>query len=338
MTSRETENTGKVQTALLALLKAGLWECSPNNLNLFPLSATEWKHVFRMAGQQTVAGLTFQGLRCLPDNLLPPQTLLLQWTAETDAIERRNKKMNAALQALCSSFQEKGLNPILLKGQGIARLYENPLLRECGDIDLYFQSAHDREAALQHIRQMRIQIKEEPDGSAFYVWQGVKVEHHQRLFDLYNPFQQHAIGLLIRQKGFQETGSAPYRLPSPFLNLLLLNLHILKHALGRGIGLRQFCDMARACYKLHGDINREEMKTVCRKLGLGQWNPLLHAFLTDCLGLPAECLPYPEVASTAQPLSDIVWRGGTSDSITRYTATRKERHANGKQPARSDAT
>lgn len=218
--------------------------------------------------------------------------------------------MNAALQTLCSSFKEKGLNPILLKGQGIARLYENPLLRECGDIDLYFQSAHDREAALQHIRQMRIQIKEEPDGSAFYVWQGVKVEHHQRLFDLYNPFQQHAIGLLIRQKGFQETGSAPYRLPSPFLNLLLLNLHILKHALGRGIGLRQFCDMARACYKLHGDINREEMKTVCRKLGLGQWNPLLHAFLTDCLGLPAECLPYPEVASTAQPLSDIVWRGG----------------------------
>ena len=138
MTSRETENTGKVQTALLALLKAGLWECSPNNLNLFPLSATEWKHVFRMAGQQTVTGLTFQGLRCLPDNLLPPQTLLLQWTAETDAIERRNKKMNAALQALCSSFKEKGLNPILQKGQGIARLYENPLLRECGYIDLYF--------------------------------------------------------------------------------------------------------------------------------------------------------------------------------------------------------
>ena len=310
MTSRETENTERERTALLALLKAGLWECSPNNLNLFPLSATEWKHVFRMAGQQTVTGLTFQGLRWLPDNLLPPQTLLLQWTAETDAIERRNKKMNAALQTLCSSFKEKGLNPILLKGQGIARLYENPLLRECGDIDLYFQSAHDREAALQHIRQMRIQIKEEPDGSAFYVWQGVKVEHHQRLFDLYNPFQQHAIGLLIRQKGFQETGSAPYRLPSPFLNLLLLNLHILKHALGRGIGLRQFCDMARACYKLHGEINREEMKAVCRKLGLGQWNPLLHAFLTDCLGLPAECLPYPEVASTAQPLSDIVWRGG----------------------------
>lgn len=261
------------------------------------------------------------------------------------AMDRRNgchrtekQKMNAALQTLCSSFHEKGLNPILLKGQGIARLYENPLLRECGDIDLYFQSAHDRDAALQHIRKMCIQIKEEPDGSAFYVWQGVKVEHHQRLFDLYNPFQQNSINLLIRQKGFQETGSAPYRLPSPFLNLLLLNLHILKHALGRGIGLRQFCDMARACYKLHGNINREEMKTVCRKLGLGQWNPLLHAFLTDCLGLPAECLPYDETASTAQPLSDIVWRGGTSDSITRYTATRKERHANGKQPARSDAT
>ena len=93
--------------------------------------------------------------------------------------------------------------------------------------------------------------------------------------------------------------------------------------------------MARACYKLHGEINREEMKTVCRKLGLGQWNPLLHAFLTDCLGLPAECLPYDETASTAQPLSEIVWRGGNFGQHNPYTATRKERHANGKQPARS---
>ena len=32
--------------------------------------------------------------------------------------------------------------------------------------------------------------------------------------------------------------------------------------------------------------------------------------IVDCLGLPVDKLPYPETAATAQPLSDIVWRGG----------------------------
>ena len=90
----------------------------------------------------------------------------------------------------------------------------------------------------------------------------------------------------------------------------MLNLHILKHGIGRGIGLRQLCDMARACYRLHGEVDPQEMKSACRRLGLGRWCQLLHSFLVECLGLPVGCLPYHETAPTARPLADIVWRGG----------------------------
>lgn len=55
-------------------------------------------------------------------------------------------------------------------------------------------------------------------------------------------------------------GGLDVRIPSPVLNLLLQSLHILKHALGWGIGLRQLCDMARSCYKLHDEVESEEMK------------------------------------------------------------------------------
>ena len=34
-------------------------------------------------------------------------------------------------------YREAGLHPILLKGQGIATHYINPLHRQCGDIDVY---------------------------------------------------------------------------------------------------------------------------------------------------------------------------------------------------------
>ena len=37
---------------------------------------------------------------------------------------------------------------------------------------------------------------------------------------------------------------------------------------------------------------------------------MLHACLVNHLGLPVECLPYPDRASEASPLLDIIWRGG----------------------------
>ena len=304
----------KVHTALFTLLRSGLWERELDNLSCFPLSDGDWESLFRLSRQQTVTGMVFQGLHYLPDELLPPENLLIRWTAEVDAIERKNSKMNRTLSELYSLFRAQNLNPVLQKGQGVARFYEKPLLRECGDIDFYFSNRKEQDAAAAYMQSLGISIKRMPDKSWFYSWKGIDIEHHIRLFDLYNPAVQSYANLLEREKGYASfqlpNSDLPIRLPAPFLNLLLLDLHILKHVLGWGIGLRQLCDMARACYRLQGQIDTDEMRTVCRKLGLGRWNPLLHAFLMEHLGLSQPYLPYPEMAPTAQPLLDIVWRGG----------------------------
>ena len=80
--------------------------------------------------------------------------------------------------------------------------------------------------------------------------------------------------------------------------------------MGWGIGLRQLCDMARSCYKLHDEVESEEMKKITLQLGMDRWQQLLHAFLVEHLGLPVAYLPYQEVASDSSPLLDIIWRGG----------------------------
>ncbi len=302
--------------ALLALLRAGLWEREVERLACFPLSPDEWEAVFRAARRQTVTGLVFRGVQHLPEGLLPPLGLLVRWMAEVDAIERRNLEMNRALAELYSACRLGELNPVLQKGQGVALCYERPLLRECGDIDLYFNSSRTFDVALHNVRARRLRVRRGADRSAYYHWRGVVVEHHSRLLDSYNPFQKDYVGELERRHGYSRASlpagpsSVQVTVPSPFLNLLLLDLHILKHALGRGIGLRQLCDMARVCYRFHGLVDAAEMKEACGQLGLDGWNPLLHAFLTECLGLPAACLPYPEVAPSARPLADIVRRGG----------------------------
>ena len=305
----------RMHTALLVLLRAGLWERQPEDLSCFPLAEEDWKQLYAEACRQTVTGITFQALKYLPDEALPPEPLMIRWAAETDAIERRNSKMNEVLGNLYSAFTEKGLHPVLQKGQGVALFYEYPMLRECGDIDLYFNNEKAWRAALSFVQSQGIRVSRQADKSIYYTYKGVTVEHHTRLFDLYNPLLQRYAMRLERENGFRRT-TLPEQpetwitVPSPLLNLLLLDLHILKHAVGRGIGLRQLCDMARACSVLHDDTDPDEMKAISRKFGLTEWNRLLHAFLTDSLGLPAVCLPYLETAPSGQPLADIIWRGG----------------------------
>ena len=305
----------RVRRGLLTLLRAGLWEREVDDIAVFPLSADEWSALFRLAQQQTVTGIVFRGLQALPEELLPQPALLFRWTAVVDAVERRNRQMNRALASLYAELRSRGLDPVLQKGQGIASLYASPLLRECGDIDLCFEDSRASELAAACMGRLGAEVRRMPDGSLLYRWHGLVVEHHVRLFDLHNPFLQRDAGRLIREKGGVRTllpdgAGTAVTVPAPFLNLLLLDLHILKHALGRGIGLRQLCDMARACSRLHAVVDAAEMESCCRRWGLGRWNPLLHTFLVDCLGLPVGMLPYAKLAPSAEPLLGIIWRGG----------------------------
>ena len=77
---------------VLALVRAGLWEREPVETVDLALSDEGWNNVYRLARQQTVTGLAFEGLRHWPERLCPPEPLLLRWAAEADAIERRNRK------------------------------------------------------------------------------------------------------------------------------------------------------------------------------------------------------------------------------------------------------
>lgn len=306
--------------ALFSLLRAGLWEREPDDLSPFPLTEASWWNVYRMAVRQTVAGIVWRGLHHLPDALLPGDSLMVHWVAKADRIERGGKRMDAVLCRLLRQMENNGLHPVLLKGQGIAAFYEHPLLRECGDIDLYFPSKEEGRKAAEVMNEIGCRLEGLPDGSDCYRWQGVEIEHHVRLFDLSNPWLKGYLSALVAKYGFKdhplaghpsEETQAMASVPSPLLNLLLLNAHLLKHLMGHGIGLRQFCDMARAYHTLYGCYAPEELEAVYRRTGLLDWSVLLHTFLTEYLGLRYADLPYVDTAVTTSPnLLHIVLEGG----------------------------
>lgn len=313
--SRETRLTEREVSVLLFLLRVGLWGDAPRSLPLFPLSGESWERVFRMAVRQTVAGIVFQGVSCLPDRLLPPERLLLRWVAEADVIERNNRATDRALSELSSLFGRCGLMPVLQKGQGIARLYRHPQQRACGDIDLYFPQPQERERAVGLLREQGIRVTRSGEGSWCCVWSGIEVELHASLFDVSNPFARRYLLRLEREQGFEpfllsQQADAGLHVPSPLLNLLLLSAHAMKHAFGMGIGLRQLCDMACACRRLRAAVEAEKLRAACEQAGIWKWSLLLYAFSAEHLGLPAGCLPCEEPLPSPRPLLDIVLKGG----------------------------
>ena len=306
----------RIEKALLELLRAGLWEQASDGRVCRTLTDAEWQGVYRSSCQQAVGALVCHGLNFLPKGCEPPLEAALKWGAYTDGVERRNWRMNEAIAELYAFFGQRGLRPVLQKGQGIALNYLQPNLRECGDIDLYF-SPEERRKADRYMQEAGVLLVQRPDRSSYYHWQGFVVEHHEVFFDLLAPSVQPMLQTWIRKWGFQEQlleskHPASVWIPSVYLNLLLQNAHVLKHAMGHGIGLRQFCDLARsvAVCRKEATWNPAFLRGMFQQVGLEKWSRLLFAYLEQVIGLLPGLLYEDLEGMSVDPLAKIVRRGG----------------------------
>ena len=125
-----------MKDVLFAILCAGLYE---RNFAKFPtLELKQWKTLVSMARRQTVTGLLYRGVTHLPEGYPLPGEILLELTAEAERLERQSRKMEQVAEQVTARFLAGGLHPVIMKGPEAARFYARPLLRECGDLDLYF--------------------------------------------------------------------------------------------------------------------------------------------------------------------------------------------------------
>ena len=300
----------RTDKALLTLLRSGLWNRPPDTQELFPLSSEEWKEVFEKSRNHTVTAIVADSLEYLPENQLPSDEVLAGWAVESDRIERLGATM-ANVTAVLSEIY-KTLRPVCFKGLECASLYSRPSSRQCGDIDLYFD---DIESSAALARKYGCVPEHKPDGSFTYAVQGIVVEHHPSYIDLCAPRKRKWLRTLDENPGF-ETGNGGMLRPVPSLNLLVLHSHVMKHAFGRGVGLRQMCDLARAYYSYDGMYEPEDLRRMYRKAGLATWTRMIHAFLADYLGLGKEFLPYTEShADASEFLERVLLAGNFGRSI-----------------------
>ena len=305
----------KVAKAFFTLLRAGLWNRSIDSIDCFPLSKADWDTLFRISVQQTVEGIVFDGIQMLSSDLLPPREMHIKWLVRVEKIEQRNRWMNDILAEQVAFFSKESIQPILLKGQGLAICYENPGRRVCGDIDWYFRTTDEFYKADKLLAKYGIVTEATAGYSSFYLWRDCEIDHHQKLFDIHNPFlsvylqnlQQREKNLSVRIS-IQKEGIV---LPSPLLQMLQVNAHILKHLLSFGIGIRQLCDAARLYKTYHSHIDSTVLKAVYTKLKIIKWIELLHEVLVKYIGISEEDLPFPlERNQSADWMMEEIWKSG----------------------------
>lgn len=231
-------------------------------------SETEWHDLYKVCQKQSVTGVAFEALERLNEQKQkPPLDLLYQWIGDAEQIKKQNLRVNSRCVEISRMFTEVGFKACILKGQGNARMYANPLARTSGDIDVWLMvlGQAKRQSRAQgegfRVEETRQRIDEfvhsrfpEIIGGRmhieFPVFDDVAVEVHYIPRYMYAPKHDKRLQTFFREKAEEqfcnqvtlEGVEGTCAVPTVEFNLVQQLSHMLSHMMGEGIGLRQFID------------------------------------------------------------------------------------------------
>lgn len=295
-----------------------------------PLSADDWIAIRQYAVNHTLEGIIYDSFPLLEDHQLPPQSLRMKWVVRVDQIERHNEKMNEVIAEQYVTFKKQSIKPILQKGQGVASYYRIPSHRISGDIDWCFE-ADGYTKARNFLKDKKLDFEDTAGFSLHYYWKNIHIEHHKKTFDFRSPLKNNYLKKLLETyRERQEEvmiNHAPVVLLAPELQLLQVNIHILKHLVTYGISLRQFCDSARLYYSVYSKVDNKALEKMYRTTGILKWTHLLHQLLVDYIGLPDSMLPfrYPKDTNCDWMLEEVWYSGNFGFSDERFENGKKSK-------------
>lgn len=105
----------------------------------------EWRDVYLLAEKHALLGVCYHGLQRLEEKeLWPPSDVVIQWMGVSTQIEQRNRMVNKQCVEIQEELRKAGFRSCILKGQGNALMYPEPLLRTSGDIDIWVEGGFEK--------------------------------------------------------------------------------------------------------------------------------------------------------------------------------------------------
>lgn len=212
------------------------------------IGKNEWEEIYETAIKQSLVGVVLEGVQKLTDRWpeqKPPVELLLEWIGQTEQIKAENKQMDERSAMLKRMFEGNGYESCILKGQGVARLYPKPEVRQPGDIDIWVDGKRDDIIKLLKDGIIGVSYIDYVNCHASY-FTDAEVEVHFRPTWMYNPITNRKVQKWIQKNKDAQMDNydneVKFCYPTIEFNLVFSLIHIYRHVFQEGIGLRQLMD------------------------------------------------------------------------------------------------
>lgn len=302
-------------------------------------SKEEWENLFLDAQKQSVVGIAFEGVQKLPKDQWPPQVLLFKWIGTTEIIKQRNALLDKQCAKLQKRFAEAGIKTSILKGQGVARYYTNTnstnstndlsSLRQPGDIDVYVDCGRKRLFKIVDSSEFRGERQSEDKNRKSLirdwdykhlhldVFKDTEVEVHYRVEVLLNLWKNRKLQRWFKEHEellFSQNGDLIT--PTIEFNRFYILLHIYRHFLYEGVGLRQLLDYYFVLRRptpdpsLKGGESQTELAKLLKTFGMWKFARGVMWVLQEVFGLEKEYMICEPLESEGQFILSEVMAGG----------------------------
>ena len=250
----------------------------------------EWGKLYDMVKKQSQVGICFAGVQRLPEKMRPPEMLYLTWLGMAAKISQSFDNMRALEQKLDALFKERGVKAVLVKGASIAAYYDEPKLRQFGDIDIY--SPCDYEVINEIIKPIASEYNEEYYRHSEARVDNVMVENHKYLTDVrgqsrWDKLERYLSSLASAKLAPVSAGGLTYS--DDVLTLLFFVYHAQAHFLFERISLKFFVDWCVLLQRTK--VPKKLIEERLLEFGLMRFAAMLTRVCVDRLGLSKECVP-----------------------------------------------
>lgn len=296
-------------------------------------SPEEWWQIYDAANRQSLLGVCFEGVSMLNEAFRPDAGLFYQWLSMVAQIQEQNAHVDRQTAEMWRKLKDAGLQAAVLKGQGIAVLYDIrgkkvegskeslATLRQSGDIDIWVKGGYRKVCDF-------VQKTIPTDDVAYHrfhydAFEDTEVELHHRPTLMRNLFDDRRLERWYDSFGadsFVYLEDKGFAVPSYEFNRIFILTHIYRHFLFEGVGLRQVMDYYFVLR--NGRVLKEDAKEVIRTLRFLRLEKFAGAMmwvLKEKFGLEEDCLICePDEKEGRFLLNELLMSGNFGQTDKRY--------------------
>ena len=304
----------EINKIILAAVKRSMFGKSVmEDLAGIDLRALNWLEILRESVNQTIPAMVIDGLDEIKEYI--PKQLYMAWMQYSFNVINSNERINQGQRELIELLNSNDIPYVILKGMSASYNYFKPELRSLGDIDFLIKP-EDKERTKKILSDNEyIEDEEENSHHAGFKKNKNVIEMHFEITGI--PYGKPGDVIRDYVSDIVETAEKitietnEFNVPSAKMQGIVYLLHMIRHLIKVGIGLRHLCDWAAFVDKqLNDEVWESHYKSVLESCGLLDFTLAFTWTCVKYLGLPEKAWMKPVDDETCENIIDDILKSG----------------------------